>query len=347
MRSKKHFLIVLLAAFWLDRQLKLSCGRLKMIIDVHVHLIGINEINGCFVGPKMSRGIIYQLLTRALGLHGTNREELDGAYKENLVDWVHESEVDAIGVLGLDGIYTPSGELDRTRTQVYVSNDYVLEVCKVSPQLLPICSINPMRQDALDELDRVVELGSIAIKALPNSQDFDPADTRFRAFFEKMAKHQIPFLTHTSFEHTIPPVNQLWGKPRRLELPLECGVTVIAAHCAGAGTAHIFREDFWDWVAMLEVYPNLYGDISAMASLSRFQYLAKVLKHPLARERVIYGSDFPVPVSPMVFAPTLGVRRAKELSNIKNPIQKNLAVMREMGVDDAILHRGASILKLT
>lgn len=318
-----------------------------MIIDVHVHLIGINEINGCFVGPKMSRGIVYQLLTRALGLQGTSREELDGSYREQLVNWVHESEVDAIGVLGLDGIYDESGELDRERTQVYVSNDYVLDVCKTSPQLLPVCSINPKRKDALDELDRVVEAGSIAIKALPNSQDFDPADERFQTFFERMAKHNIPFLTHTSFEHTIPPVNQTWGQPGRLKLALECGATVIAAHCAGAGTAHIFREDFWDWVSMLETYPKLYGDISAMASLSRFQYLTKVLKHPLARERVIYGSDFPVPVSPMVFAGTLGVRRAQELSKIKNPIQKNLVVMKEMGVDDAILQRGASILKLS
>ncbi len=316
-----------------------------MIIDIHVHLIAINEMNGCFVSPRMTRGLVYHLLTRALGLHGTSREELDHAYRGKLVEWVHGSEVDAIGVLGLDGIYT-NGELDRQKTQVYVSNDYVLDVCSISDQLLPICSVNPARKDAIDELERVVEAGSVAIKTLPNSQDFDPADPAYIPFWQKMQALGVPLLTHTSFEHTIPPVNQLWGKPDRLKGPLDQGVTVIAAHCAGAGTAHVFREDYWDWVSMLPDYPNLYGDISAMASFSRFQYLAKVLENPLARERALFGSDFPIPISPMVFAPKIGIRRAQELGAIENPLQKNLDTMREMGVDEPILHRAASILRL-
>ncbi|MEZ4461355.1 MAG: amidohydrolase family protein [bacterium] len=316
-----------------------------MIVDVHVHLIGINELNGCFVSPKMSSGVAYHLLTRALGLQGTSREELDDAYRHRLVEWVHDSQVDAIGVLGLDGIYT-NGVLDRARTQVYVSNDYVLDVCSQSDQLLPICSVNPARTDALDELTRVAEAGSVAIKWLPNSQDFDPADEAFIPFYRRLAELEMPLLTHTSFEHTIPPVNQLWGKPDRLTLALEQGTTVIAAHCAGAGTAHIIREDFHDWHGMLSRYPRLFGDISAMASLSRFQYLTRVLDSPLARDRVLFGSDFPVPVSPMVFARRLGLKRARELSRITNPIEQNLETMRAMGIDDAILHRAPSILRM-
>jgi predicted TIM-barrel fold metal-dependent hydrolase len=316
-----------------------------MIVDVHVHLIGIQEINGCFVSPKMSGGVVYHLLARALGLGGTTREELDEAYRKRLVDWVHGSQVDAIGVLGLDGIYT-DGNLDRKRTQVYVSNDYVLDVCKESEQLLPICSVNPSRKDALDELTRVVEAGSVAIKWLPNSQDFDPANPDFKPFYQRMKELEVPLLTHTSFEHTIPPVNQLWGKPERLSVPLDCGVTVIAAHCAGAGTAHLVREDYYEWVAMLPKYPRFFGDISAMASLSRFQYLARVLDNPVARDRVVFGSDFPVPVSPMVFARKIGLKRARELSRIKNPLQQNLETMQAMGVDDAILHRAPSILRM-
>lgn len=316
-----------------------------MIIDMHVHLIGIHEMNGCFVSPKMSTGVAYHLLTRALGLWGTSREELDEAYRRRLVDWVHGCEVDAIGVLGLDGVYT-DGVLDRTRTHVYVSNDYVLDVCKTSEQLLPICSVNPSRKDALDELTRVVEAGSVAIKWLPNSQDFDPANPDFIPFYRRMAELEVPLLTHTSFEHTIPPINQLWGKPDRLSVALDQGVTVIAAHCAGSGTAHPIREDFNDWVNMLPRYPRLFGDISAMASLSRFQYLTRVLDHPLARERVVFGSDFPVPVSPMVFVRKLGVKKARELSRISNPIQQNLETMRAMGVHDAILTRAADILRL-
>lgn len=317
-----------------------------MIIDCHVHLIGINAINGCFVSPKMSSGLVYHLLAGALGLRGTSREELDRAYREKLVEWVHESEVDAIGVLGLDGIYNRVGALDRKRTQVYVSNDYVLDVCKESDQLLPICSVNPMRIDALEELERVAEAGTVAIKWLPNSQDIDPADDAYRPFYKRMRELGLPLLTHTSFEHTIPPVNQLWGKPERLRTPLSEGVTVIAAHCASAGVAHVFREDFGTWVEMLRGWDNLYGDISAMASVSRFPYIHKVVDNDLAHERVILGSDFPVPVSPMVFAPKIGIAAATELLKIKNPIQRNLETFRAVGVSEDVMHRGADILKI-
>ncbi len=317
-----------------------------MIIDCHVHLIGINEINGCFVSPRMTSGLVYHLLSRVLGLHGTSREELDHAYREKLVEWVHGCEVDAIGVLGLDGIYNRMGELDRKRTQVYVSNDYVLDVCKISDQLLPICSINPKRRDAMDELERCSEAGTVAIKWLPNSQDFDPADDKFRPFYRRMVELGLPLLTHTSFEHTIPPVNQKWGKPERLRTPLSEGVTVIAAHCSSAGVAHVFREDFGTWLQMLHGWPRLFGDISALASVSRFPYIHKVLADELATERVILGSDFPVPVSPMVFAPKIGVKKATELAKIENPIQRNLETFRAVGVPESVMHRSAEILRV-
>lgn len=146
----------------------------------------------------------------------------------------------------------------------------------------------------------MVDAGSAAIQGLPNSQDFDPADRAFFPFYKRLAELNVPLLTHTSFEHAIPPVNQLWGKPERLTLALETGTTVIAAHCAGAGTAHPIREDYFEWLNMLSRYPRLFGDVWAMASWSRFQYLARVLESP----------------------------------------------MRAMGVDDAILHRAPSVLRM-
>lgn len=317
-----------------------------MIIDAHVHLIGVNGAKGSFVSKRMSSGVVFYGLSRLLGLRGISRDELDSAYRSRLVEWVHGSDVGAACLLGLDAIYDNQGKMDQARTHVYVSNDYVLDVAAESDELLPICSVNPMRRDALDELERVVEAGSVAIKWLPNSQDFDPANPDFAPFYEKMVALGVPLLTHTSFEHTIPPVNQLWGKPGRLRLPLEVGVRVIAAHCAGAGTAHFFEEDFGDWHDMLSEFSNLYGDISAMASISRFQYLSKVLASDLARSRVIYGSDFPVPISPVVFAPKLGLKAVRDLNALDNPLQKNLETMRVMGVDEPILHRVENVLKM-
>jgi uncharacterized protein len=316
-----------------------------MIIDIHVHLVAMGEHNGCYVSDKMSRGLVYHILSRAVGLKGVDRERLDAAYRDKLLGWARDSDLDGVGVLALDGVYDDDGEFDRERTHVYVCNDYCLEVCDASDKLLPICSVNPQRKDAVAELERVVRAGAAAIKMLPNSQGFDPGDPDYQPFWERMVELGVPLLIHSSFEHTIPVIDQAFGRPERLYAPLSEGVTVISAHCASAGVAHI-HEDIGTWQAMLREFPNLFGDISAMASMARFPYLKTVLEDEFARERVALGSDFPIPVSPWLFLTQLGFAKVRELIRIDNPLQKNLETFRALGVDNGILRRGARLLRL-
>ena len=316
-----------------------------MIIDIHTHLIGLDEENGCYVGPNMRGGILYKFLKRTLGLHDVDGDDLDAAYRDRLIEWAESSDLDAAGVLALDGVYDANGDLDRETTSVIVGNDYCLEVCEKSDALLPICSVNPARRDALEELERVVDAGSVAIKLLPNSQGVDPARPDYQPFWRRMAELGVPLLTHTSFEHTIPPIDQTYGEPERLRPVLDEGVTVIAAHCASAGVAHI-TEHIDVWMRMLRTYPNLYGDISAMASLARFPYLTQVLEDDVARERIALGSDFPIPVTPWLFVREIGWSKARELSGIDNPLQKNLETFRAMGCGQSILRRGSRLLRL-
>ena len=316
-----------------------------MLIDVHAHLVGVDPENGCYIDPSMRRGLLFQYLKRTLGLGGVPEETLDAAYRDKLVDWAADSELDGVGVLALDGVYDRDGELDRERTSVLIANDYCLEVCRESDELLPICSVNPNRDDAIDELDRVVDAGSVAIKLLPNSQDIDPADPAHRPFWERMGELGVPLLTHTSFEHTIPVVNQDWGHPRRLTPVLDEGVTVIAAHCASAGVMHL-TEHFDVWLDMIRTYPNLYGDISAMASMARFSYIGRLLDDAVAPQRVMLGSDFPIPVSPWLFLNSLGWSEMTRLTGIENPLQKNLETFRTLGCGQSILRRGQRVLRV-
>ena len=128
-----------------------------MIIDIHVHLIGMNPESGCFVSPRLSSGLMYHLLTWELGLTGVSRKELDLAYRDQIITWAEESDLDGVGILAFDGVYDELGHFDEKRTQYYVSNDYCFSVCEYSEKLLPIASVNPWRRDAFDELERVVE----------------------------------------------------------------------------------------------------------------------------------------------------------------------------------------------
>lgn len=316
-----------------------------MLIDIHAHLIGVHEKNGCYVAPEMRGSLLFKYLKMTLGLSGVDESDLDAAYREKMVGWVEESELDAVGVLALDGVYDEDGELDRDQTHVVVDNDYCLEVCEDSSQLLPICSVNPQRVDAIDELERVVDRGAVAIKLLPNSQGIDYMLPDYQPFWQRLARLGVPLLTHASFEHTIPVVEQSYGEPERLRPVLDEGVTVIAAHCASAGVAHI-TEHIDVWLDMLRTYPNLYGDISAMASMARFPYISTVLDDEVARERIALGSDFPIPVSPWLFTHKIGWRKMREISGLDNPFQKNLETFRALGCNSKILRRGARLLRI-
>lgn len=315
-----------------------------MATDIHAHLVaGHSEDNGCYISPDFKTGIVSFLLKRHLGLRGVPDSKLDRVYLEKLINWAENSDLEALGLLALDGVYDRDGNWDGERTALHVTNDYCLWAAEQSDVFFPVASINPVRKDAVVKLEEVAQRGATAIKTLPNSQGFDPADPNHRPFWAKMAELDMPLLTHTSFEHTIPVIDQSYGQPDRLRPALEAGVTVIAAHCASSGVAHL-REHSDVWRKMLGNFSNLYGDISAFGTLSRFPYVKKIVDRAELEPRLIYGSDFPVPPHPMLFAPRIGFRRAWQLGRIHNPLQQNLELMRAVGTSEEVLERGQGLV---
>ena len=72
-----------------------------------------------------------------------------------------------------------------------------------------------------------------------------------------------------------------------LHLPLELGVQVIAAH--GAGRSALFDKDYTsDLLKMLNKYPNLFIDNSALASINRWPTIKHLLS-PSVQKRVVHG----------------------------------------------------------
>ena len=316
-----------------------------VIIDAHVHLVGISPTNGCFLSTKASRRFFRRFQHHALRLAGTNRAGFDRLARSRLQRRVDASGVNAVGLLALDGAYDANGVRDERATSLYVSNDYLFEVARDSPKYLPIPSVNPARRDALDELDRVAELGAVAIKVLPNTQNFDPASRVFLPFWQRMVHHRLPLLAHTGIEFTLPQHETVYGAPERLRPALDEGLTVLAAHCGTAGGRGL-TEHLGQWLALLGEYPNLYGDLAALVSPARMPFLSRILSDPLARQRVVLGSDYPVPVTPILALRTLGLRRAWGLQRISNPIRRNLLALRAMGMDEEIERRASRVLRM-
>ncbi len=315
------------------------------VIDVHCHIVALGPSSGAILSRRTKNNYIYRSMLIAQGYTGAiSDDEFDRRYVRRLARALGESKTtDRAVVLALDGVYDRAGALDETRTHVYVPNDYVYDVASRHDDFIFGASVNPLRADALDELDKVAAQGAALIKWVPNSQNFDPAAPRLKKFYEKMAALDIPLLSHTGYEHCIPTADQMYGDPARLVQALDAGVTVIAAHAGCSG--HLHPVEFFDnYVAMLDRHPNLYGDLSAFCNLSRFGYIRKMLDIPGFFDRHLQATDYPVPPWPFLFPhmiPPAGIIR---LMRVKNIFDRDIYTKKALGIPESTCRTAASIL---
>lgn len=235
------------------------------------------------------------VMLKHLGLPpGVLRGDLDRLYVEHLLNLVRESSLAAVVILAQEQAYDDQGKVIEGVSTYYVPNDYVLDLGRRHVEFLPAVSIHPARPDALEELERCLAGGAVMMKCLPMCQNIDCNDRRYIPFWERMADAGLPLLAHTGSEHTLPVIRQELADPGVLRLPLECGVTVIAAHC-GTRSNPFTRDTFAVFVEMTRRYPRLYGDLSAFNIPFRGSHVRACLSKPLV-DRMVHGSDYPVPI---------------------------------------------------
>lgn len=266
-------------------------------IDMHVHIVGNGAGGtGCWLRVTGWHRPLAALMLRQIGLPGDAMTgDLDRLYVERLLEQVRGSSLGAAVILAQDDVYDERGCVMAGVGSFYVPNEYVLKLAREHDEFLPAVSIHPGRPDALEELDKCLAAGAVMMKCLPNCQNFDCSDRRFMKFWERMAEAKLPLLAHTGGEHTLPIVRKEFSDPRRLKLPLEIGVTVIAAHSA-TKSGLTDPEYFHHFVAMTAQFANLYGDTSAFNVPLRGRHTRQCIREPLAA-RLVHGSDYPVPVS--------------------------------------------------
>jgi predicted TIM-barrel fold metal-dependent hydrolase len=198
-------------------------------------------------------------------------------------------------------------------------------------------------------LEHCIEGGAALLKCLPNCQNMDWNDRRYRPFLERMAEAGILLLAHTGSERTMPVIQPEFATPRILTQALEVGVTCIAAHC-GTGMMMLDPDYFDDFVAMTKIYPNLYGDNSALAGLSlRFQprQMARIREDEELAARLLYGSDLPVPPSGLVMAALgmMGWRDYYESRRVKSALARDLMLKRMLGFPPETETRLAGLIR--
>ena len=259
-----------------------------------------------------------------------NRPDLaNAAYLQRLrAELVRSEKVKRAVVLGMDGVYDDKGRLDLARTDFLVSNRYVLRVTRDHPNhLLPGVSVNPQRRDAIDELEWCVEQGAVLVKVLPNTQSFDPANGRYIPYYRALARLRIPLLSHVGFEFSLMGHDQTAGDPKRLRVALDEGVCVIAAHACSFGL--MFPEPYFKIFQQLaREYPNFYADTSALTLPNRVRTLFLLRKHPELHDRLIFGTDYPLPVFSY---PAFG-RSFRGGNKAYSPFDRQALILESLGV---------------
>jgi predicted TIM-barrel fold metal-dependent hydrolase len=317
------------------------------VIDLHVHAVSFGSAaTGCRISETLHRRLSVRLLKWLYGIGQRMRSaEADGVLQAAYRREIHgPGAVDHAVLLALDAVYDEAGRRDEARTHLYVPNEYVEALARTDPRILPGASVHPDRPDALDELDRCVAAGAVLVKWLPNTQGINPALARHRPFFRKLAALGLPLLSHTGMEYSLTPLVQPWGSPTLLRTALDEGVTVIAAHGGGADLCTRGRY-YRPFLALLRIYPNLYADTAALTLPPRFPYLTRLLREEGIMERLVHGSDFPLPTTPWSFLGRMSLREIRRLHRIPQAMARDLAIKRALGLDEAVFTRAALLLR--
>ena len=319
-------------------------------IDCHVHLVGNGRRgSGCWlrIGGTWWQKPLTAFMLRHIGLSDTALDawDFDERYVEHLLRLVRESSIGAACLFAQDEVYSAAGKKRADLGTFHVPNDYVLRLAREHAEFLPVVSIHPARPDALDELDRCLAAGTVMLKLLPNCHDVNCNDPRYRPFWERMAAARLPLLAHTGGEHTVQVINAAYADPRTMTQPLECGVTVIAAHAATKSGLED-PEYFHVWAEMLERWPNLFGDTSAWNVPMRGRH-AGISTRGLIAERLLHGSDFPVPVNGAWarlrrFISDTDWQRCRTIDNV---IERDYQLKRAMGFGPDHFTRVAGLLR--
>jgi uncharacterized protein len=210
-------------------------------------------------------------------------------------------------LLAFDKHYRSDGSVNLEKTEFYVPNEYVFELAERHPELfVPNISVNPYRPDALAELEKWARRGARVVKWLPNAMGIDPSDPKCDSFYEKMKELDLILLSHGGEEKAVEAEeDQKLGNPLLLRRALDHGVKVILAHCAGLGTNEDLDSRDRKVVDNFDLFMRLmdekryeglvFGELSAMTQFNRSAKLRTMLAREDLHERIVNGSDYPLP----------------------------------------------------
>jgi uncharacterized protein len=277
-------------------------------------------------------------------------------------------ETDGIVLLALDALFArKTGLLDEEKTDLWASNRYLAKKVKALNGRLVAdgkggkkfylgASVSPNRKDWREELDFADTAGAVLVKLIPSAQHISLADRRHKEFYKTLAAKGMPLLCHVGPEYSFPEGirNKRLDNFRHLANPLDCGVTVIAAHCASPVFPVIDKNVMRDFFRFMESTNTggtvrLWADTSALSLSTRLPLIPEILD-TFPPQWLVHGTDFPIPIGGWLHLPFVTEDATpKEYVGIvktKNPFDRDVRIKRAHGFDDAILENAEKVLRM-
>ena len=351
-------------------------------IDMHLHVVGrgkdIDQVDHqVFFYPEDNNtfftGVLYRLVEKFLGEAGADFDQSGTIDTDEYLNLIYKylstsKEIDGVVLLGLDALYDPdSGELDRTKTDLWVSNRFLARKVKdLNDQMMQEgvskkkfywgASVSPNRKDWEEEMEFALhDPYAVLMKWIPSVQHVNLRDPKHKDYYESLARNNMPLLCHVGPEYSFPEGIREKKRDdfRFLDKPLECGVTVIAAHCA-TPVFPIDKNETGEFGAFMRSANSggkiqLWGDTSAFSLMTRIPILQEILE-TFPPEWLVHGSDFPIPIEGWVHLPgvTHGVtwEEYNQIKNTENLLDKDVMIKRAHGFSDSILENAEKVLRL-
>ncbi|EXI69748.1 MAG: putative metal-dependent hydrolase of the TIM-barrel fold protein [Candidatus Accumulibacter adjunctus] len=288
------------------------------VCDTHCHVFGDGDSGSAlWFNPRMEqiwnpRGYVQREFYLNASCVDERPGKVDTSFVERLLAQCRSMAPGFRALLfAFDWARDETGAPMADRSTFHVPDDYVAGLAFSHPErFLWAASIHPYDPRALDRLDTAAALGARAIKWLPSAQNIDPADARCDHFYARLAALRMPLITHAGDERAVHGFGEHLGNPLRLRRPLDAGVRVVVAHCASLGSGHIDDlrsaklsnfELFAQLMDDARYRSNLFGDISAITQGNRMSVVASLLERRDWHERLLNGSDYPLPgVVPLI-----------------------------------------------
>lgn len=170
-----------------------------------------------------------------------------------------------------------------------VSNEFVGNLCKGEPRLIPFCSINPSLDSHLDEmLEKLVEQGFKGLKLWPSYQHFYPNQPHLYPLYAKAQELNIPILFHTG-------TSVFEGVKIKYCDPIHLDEVAVDFPRLNLVLAHAGRGFWYEKVfGLAKLHKNIHLEISGLPPRKIPIYFPQLER---IGNKIIFGSDYPDVIS--------------------------------------------------